>query len=130
PTASYNASNYWVDVLYQQGGAQNAVPVAANDSGLSTNTGTPITIQASVLLANDTDADGDPLSITGVNGAVNGTVTFDSQTKSVTFTPTAGYTGAASFSYSISDGYGGTASAAVSLTVGSPPGGGTTSSLF
>ena len=57
-------------------------------------------------------------------------MTFNSQTKSVTFTPTAGYTGAASFSYSISDGFGGTASATVSLTVGTPPGGGTTSSLF
>ncbi|MBY5361523.1 DUF4082 domain-containing protein [Rhizobium leguminosarum] len=117
PTASYNASNYWVDVLYQQGGAQNAVPVAANDSGLSTNTGTPITIQASVLLANDTDADGDPLVITGVSGAVNGSVAYDAQAQTVTFTPTAGYSGPASFSYAIADGKGGTASAQVALTI-------------
>ncbi|TAY06877.1 DUF4082 domain-containing protein (plasmid) [Rhizobium leguminosarum] len=117
PTASYNASNYWVDVLYQQGGAQNAVPVAANDSGLSTNTGTPITIQASMLLANDTDADGDPLVITGVSGAVNGSVAYDAQAQTVTFTPTAGYSGPASFSYAIADGKGGTASAQVALTI-------------
>ncbi|CAN7740060.1 DUF4082 domain-containing protein [Rhizobium leguminosarum] len=117
PTASYNASNYWVDVLYQQGGAQNAVPVAANDSGLSTNTGTPITIQASVLLANDTDADGDPLVITAVSGAVNGSVAYDAQAQTVTFTPTAGYSGPASFSYTIADGKGGTASAQVALTI-------------
>ncbi|RUL99615.1 DUF4082 domain-containing protein [Rhizobium chutanense] len=117
PTASYNASNYWVDVLYQQGGAQNAVPVAANDSGFSTNTGTPLTIQASALLANDTDADGDPLVITGVSGAVNGSATYDAQAQTVTFTPTAGYSGSASFSYAISDGKGGTASAQVALTI-------------
>ncbi|TAU73073.1 DUF4082 domain-containing protein [Rhizobium leguminosarum] len=117
PTASYNASNYWVDVLYQQGGAQNAVPVAANDSGLWTNTGTPITIQASMLLANDTDADGDPLVITGVSGAVNGLVAYDAQAQTVTFTPTAGYSGPASFSYAIADGKGGTASAQVALTI-------------
>lgn len=127
PTSSYQSSNYWVDVVYNQS-TGNAVPVAANDNGYTTYSNTALSIAAASLLANDTDADGDPLSITGVNGAINGTVTFNSQTKSITFTPTAGYTGAASFSYSISDGYGGTASATVSLTVGTP--GGTTSSLF
>ncbi|MGR9376228.1 DUF4082 domain-containing protein [Rhizobium leguminosarum] len=130
PTASYNASNYWVDVLYQQGGAQNAVPVAANDSGLSTNTGSPITIQASVLLANDTDADGDPLVITGVSGAVNGSVAYDAQAQMVTFTPTAGYSGPASFSYAIADGKGGTASAQVALTINGGQTGGPEQNLF
>ncbi|RUM22864.1 DUF4082 domain-containing protein [Rhizobium phaseoli] len=119
PTASYNASNYWIDVLYQQGGGQNTVPVAANDSGFSTNTGTPITIQAAALLANDSDGDGDPLAITGVSGAVNGAVAWNAQAQTVTFTPTAGYSGPASFSYAISDGKGGTASAQVALTVNS-----------
>lgn len=122
PTASYNASNYWVDVLYQQG-AQNAVPVAANDSGYSTNTGTPITIQASALLSNDSDADGDPLTITGVSGAVNGSVAWNAQAQTVTFTPTAGYSGPASFSYAISDGKGGTATAQVALTINNPAAG-------
>ncbi len=130
PTASYNASNYWVDVLYQQGGAQNAVPVAANDSGLSTNTGSPITIQASVLLANDTDADGDPLVITGVSGAVNGSVAYAAQAQMVTFTPTAGYSGPASFSYAIADGKGGTASAQVALTINGGQTGGPEQNLF
>ncbi|WP_064823924.1 DUF4082 domain-containing protein [Rhizobium phaseoli] len=118
PTASYNATNYWVDVLYKQG-SQNAVPVAANDSGFTTNTGTPITIQAAALLANDSDGDGDPLTITGVSGAVNGAVAWNAQAQTVTFTPTAGYSGPASFSYAISDGKGGTASAQVALTVNS-----------
>lgn len=122
PTASYNASNYWVDVLYQQG-AQNAVPVAANDSGYSTNTGTPVTIQASALLSNDSDADGDPLTITGVSGAVNGSVAWNAQAQTVTFTPTSGYSGPASFSYAISDGKGGTATAQVALTINNPAAG-------
>ncbi len=37
PTSSYNASNYWVDVLCKQG-AQNTAPVAANDSGFTRQT--------------------------------------------------------------------------------------------
>ncbi|MDC9835936.1 DUF4082 domain-containing protein [Rhizobium binxianense] len=122
PTSSYNATNYWVDVLYQQG-AQNAVPVAANDSGFSTNTGTPVTIQASALLSNDSDADGDALTITGVSGAVKGSVAWNAQAQAVTFTPTEGYSGPASFSYAISDGKGGTATAQVALTVNNPAAG-------
>ncbi len=119
PTASYNATNYWVDVLYREP-VQNAGPVAANDSGFSTNAGTPITIQASALTANDSDADGDAISITGVSGAVNGSVSYDSQAQTITFTPTAGYTGPASFSYAIADGHGGTATADVSLAINNP----------
>ncbi|WP_253958306.1 DUF4082 domain-containing protein [Rhizobium sp. WYJ-E13] len=122
PTSSYQSTNYWVDVVYNQS-TGNMVPVAANDNGYTTYANTALSIAAASLLANDTDADGDPLSITGANGAVNGTVTFNSQTNTVTFTPTTGYTGAASFSYSISDGQGGTASATVSLNVGAQPDG-------
>ena len=69
------------------------------------------------MLANDSDPNSDSLTVTGVSGAVNGTVSFNSQTNVITFTPTAGYTGAASFTYSISDGHNGTAAANAALTV-------------
>ncbi len=119
PTASYNATNYWVDVVYQSSTptVANTAPLAVDDTGFSTTPGATLTIQAAALLANDTDADGNTLSVTSVSNAVNGTVTFDSQTNAITFTPTAGYSGSASFSYAISDGAGGTASAQVSVTV-------------
>jgi len=117
PTSSYQASNYWVDVVFNQS-TVNSAPVAANDNGFTTYSNTALSIAAASLLANDTDPDGDDLTITGANGATNGTVTFDSQTNSVIFTPTTGYVGAASFSYSISDGRGGASTATVSLNVG------------
>jgi hypothetical protein len=117
PTSTFGATNYWVDVLFS---APNQPPVAVNDSGFSTAQNTVLTIAASALLANDSDPNGDPLTITGVSGAVNGTVSFNAQANTVSFTPTTGYTGAASFNYSISDGRSGTANAAVSLTVNSP----------
>ncbi len=123
PTSSYQASNYWVDVVFNQSTVNNA-PVAANDNGFTTYSNTALSIAAASLLVNDTDPDGDQLTITGANGATNGTVTFDSQANSVIFTPTTGYTGAASFSYSISDGRGGTSTATVSLNVAQPSGAG------
>jgi hypothetical protein len=115
PNNSYNASNYWIDVIYNQ--APNVTPVAAADSGFLTGQDTPYVIDASILLANDSDADGDPLTVTDVSNFQHGTASLDLQNKTVTFTPTAGYTGPASFDYTISDGRGGVASAMVSLTV-------------
>jgi len=125
PTNSYNSSNYWVDVVFMgAGGAGNAPPVANDDSGFVATENYALTIPASALLANDTDPNGYPLSITGVSNPTNGTVTYDSTTQTVTFVPASGYTGAAGFRYAITNGHGGSASANVALTV-SP-----TASLF
>ncbi len=51
---------------------------------------------------------------------MHGSVSLDSQGK-VNFTPETGYTGKASFSYTVSDGNGGTDSATVTVNVAAPP---------
>ena len=120
PTSTFAASNYWVDVIFNPtGGAPNQTPLAASNSGFSVTQNSPISIAATTLLANDTDPDGDALTITGVSTGANsnGTASFNAQTNTVTFTPNSGYIGPASFTYAISDGRGGTASASASLTV-------------
>ena len=118
PTSSFSATNYWVDVLFQPGSLPP--PVANADSGLVATENSALVIQASTLLANDTDPNGLALSITGVSNPTNGTVAFNATAKTITFTPTAGYTGPASFAYAIADTAGGTASANVALTVNAP----------
>jgi hypothetical protein len=120
PTSTYAASNYWVDVVYTN------PPVANNDSGFVVNENGSITIAASALLANDTGPNGQPLSITGVSNPGNGSVSYDANAKSVTFVPTTGYAGTASFTYSVADSAGATASATASLIVNDP----STTSLF
>jgi Domain of unknown function (DUF4082)/Bacterial Ig domain/Right handed beta helix region len=92
-----------------------APPIANNDSGFMATQNTPLQIQTSALLANDTDPNGLPLTVTGVGTATNGTVSLSGNI--ITFTPATGYTGPASFLYTISDSAGLTASATVSLTV-------------
>jgi len=122
------ATNYWVDVVFNPASqTSNQPPVANNDSGFTATKNTPLTIPASALLANDTDPNGDPLSITSVSSPTNGTATYNATTQNVTFTPTTGYTGAAGFTYAITDGRGGAASANAALTVNTAP---TTASLF
>jgi len=94
----------------------NADPIAMDDSGLTATAGVDLMIAAEDLLANDSDADSDPLIIVSVQDAVNGTVTLSEDGK-VIFTPTPGFEGEASFTYTLSDGNGGTATANVTLDV-------------
>jgi hypothetical protein len=77
----------------------DATPVANNDTA---TTAEDTAVQIDVL-ANDTDADGDTLSILSavVSGSGTGTVTTDGST--ITFTPAADYNGTASVFYFASD---------------------------
>ncbi|MCP3389230.1 DUF4082 domain-containing protein [Bradyrhizobium sp. CCGB12] len=125
PTNTYQSTNFWVDVMFNPStGMTNVAPVAVGDSGVVTTQGTAVTITAASLTANDSDANGDALTITAVSGAVHGTVVLNTQpnpaNNTITFTPDAGYLGAAAFSYTISDGRGGTATANVDLNVVAP----------
>ena len=93
----------------------NQAPIASDDS-LNATEDTPLVMTLADLTGNDSDPDGDRLSIVSVQAAVHGTVVLDGG--NVVFTPDANYNGAASFSYTLSDGRGGTDTATVSLTVG------------
>jgi VCBS repeat-containing protein len=89
----------------------NDAPVAANDSA-STPEDTAVVID---VLANDSDADGDTLTVLSTTQGANGTVVNNSG--NVTYTPDPGYTGPDSFTYTADDGNGGTDTATVSVTV-------------
>ena len=93
----------------------NEAPVAGDDT-FEILANSPTVIAAETLLANDTDADGDSLSIVSVQNAANGTVSLD-ENGDIVFTPDTGYTGGASFSYTVSDGRGGTDVGSVSVDV-------------
>ena len=85
--------------------------------GLTDPRTTPLAKQF-LVLANDTDADGDLLSITDIGGVPShGTVSIAADGKSIFYTPTKDYAGADSFIYCISDGRGGTDFATVNVTI-------------
>jgi hypothetical protein len=109
-------------VLFGQGTTPTNQPPVANTDSATTAQNTAVTLEASTLLANDTDANGDSLSLTEVSNAVNGSVTFSDG--NVIFTPSTNFTGNASFDYNISDGKGGTSTATVSVAVGTVQNGG------
>ena len=90
----------------------NTKPVAVADSA-STPYGTPVTLS---VLANDSDADGNPLTITSVTQPASGGVASIAGGK-IIFSPSTGFSGNAVFSCTISDGLGGSATAGVTVTV-------------
>lgn len=95
--------------------ATNANPTAVNDT--TSTLSTPPTPRSIDLLANDTDADGDVISLTGFTQPGSGTVTLNMDGKSVTYTPVDGFKGKVTFTYTIADAYGGVGSGTVSITV-------------
>lgn len=97
--------------------AVNDKPVAKADSGFSVKAGETLKLSAATLLNNDSDIDGDTLSITSVSSAKGGSVVRTAD-GGVTFK--AHSAGDASFKYTISDGHGGSATATVTLKILAP----------
>jgi hypothetical protein len=95
--------------------ARNRDPNAVDDTA-STQTGSPVTIS---VLANDTDADGDALTVSAVTQPANGVVVNNNS--NVQYTPNAGFAGTNTFTYTVSDGRGGTDTATVTVTVTALP---------
>lgn len=92
--------------------APNSPPDAVDDSATVASNSGANTIN---VLANDTDADGDTLAITAVTQGAHGSVANNGT--SVSYTPAAHFAGSDSFTYTISDGHGGSDTATVNVTV-------------
>lgn len=92
--------------------AVNDAPAAQDDSAV-TDEDTPVTIG---VLANDSDVDGDAISITSVSQPANGTATVNPD-GTITFAPEPNFNGNTAFTYTISDASGETAQAAVTVSV-------------
>ncbi len=132
PTAGYAGSpSFTYTVADANGGAStaivsgtvaNIVPVAVDDGPITV---TPGVLQSLAVLANDTDANSHALSVSQINGtnvAVGGSITLASGTVvtrnadgtfGVVMAP--GSSDTETFAYTISDGFGGVASANVTL---------------
>ena len=95
--------------------APNTPPVALDDAAVAA-AGVPTLID---VLANDSDADGDPLTITAVTTPTGGSVAISGA--QLSYVPNPGFSGIDRFAYTITDGNGGNATANVAVTVPAAP---------
>jgi VCBS repeat-containing protein len=80
----------------------DTAPVAVNDS-YSVNHDHGLGVAAPGVLGNDNDAEGDPLTALLVSGVSHGSLTLNAN-GSFSYTPTAGFVGADTFTYQANDG--------------------------
>ena len=130
----FSGSNYntplWNDSGTSLGGDSNGYIVewGGIGSGPGVSEDVVTTFNKSMLLANDTDADGDTLNITSVSAssAKGAVVTYNSTTGQISYDPTnaatiqalaAGATTTDTFTYTINDGHGGTSTATATITI-------------
>ena len=117
---AYSSTSDGIDFLPLNAGAAtpttttiaNNPPVATPDPAVSATEDTPVSFP---VLGNDTDADGDPLTVTGAT-ASNGTVTVNPD-GSLSYKPNPDFHGTDTVTYTISDGKGGTATTTVTINV-------------
>jgi hypothetical protein len=100
------------EVITAVAGGVNSAPVAVNDNA-TTAEDMAVTIG---VLGNDSDPDGDPLTVASVTPRGTGRATIKAD-NTVTYTPGLNFNGSESLTYTIRDGRGGHASATVSVTV-------------
>ncbi|WP_457592166.1 Ig-like domain-containing protein [Hydrogenimonas sp.] len=96
----------------------NQPPVAGDDTA-KTQQDSSVTID---VLTNDSDPDGDTLTILSLTQPAYGSASISGG--SIVYTPLSGFTGSDSFSYTVGDGNGGSDSAQVTITVEAKPSGG------
>jgi hypothetical protein len=133
PQADFNGADSFTYTVQDDGGATATATVSvsvapvndapqADDDTATTPSGTAVEID---VLANDSDLDGDALTIQSAGAPATGSVTVNDGSgtgaDTLTYVPADGFTGTDSFSYTVSDGNGGTAEASVAVTVESRP---------
>ncbi|PMM38933.1 hypothetical protein BCT54_14865 [Vibrio splendidus] len=126
-TAEFEVQGDVTDLTFAGAGASdsygalldNISVTGINQSKLVTAEDTSIAISFDELLANDTDIDGDDLSIVvgSITSAANGELFVDYTNNTITFTPDTDYNGEATFKYKVTDGNGGEDEAEVTLNI-------------
>lgn len=119
-----NGGDYTVKVSNTAGSVTSAVAVltinrepTAFPNGVATTEGLAVVMPGAKLAANDTDPDGDPLTVSSVSATSTNGGSVTLLAGAVTYTPLPGFSGLDRFTYTVSDGRGGFGSSYVEVFV-------------
>jgi hypothetical protein len=123
PTANFCGSDVFTYTATDNNSASDTASVAVtvtcvNDLPIASDDSVSMIEDGSVVidvLANDSDVDGDALTVAGVSSAINGSLINNGG--NVTYTPNPNFCGVDAFTYTASDGNGGNASASVGISI-------------
>jgi hypothetical protein len=126
PNNTYTGTDSFTYIVKDSKGGTNTTSVTINVQAPNPTNQDPVPIADSITaaagmaytfnpIANDSDPDGDTLSIQSVTQGAHGTVSINGG--NVSYTPDTAYKGMDSFTYTVSDGKGGTAIGKVDVTV-------------
>ncbi len=126
PDADFNGTDSFTYTVVDESGATSTATVnvtvnSVNDRPETTNDELVVDEDSSgsiAVLANDSDPEGNGLSLTGFSQGDNGSVS-DNGDGTLTYTPEANFNGTDRFTYTVADGDGGTANASVVVQVNS-----------
>ncbi|MGN9906616.1 DUF4082 domain-containing protein [Phytohabitans sp. LJ34] len=102
PSNTFQATNYWVDVVFNQTAADNTPPTltarvpAAGASGVAT------TARVTATFSEPVTGSSVVMSLAGPGGAVAGAAAYDTATNTATFTPAAALANSTSYTASVS----------------------------
>lgn len=125
PDANYNGSDSFTYVVKDGNGGRDEATVtvtvtAVNDAPTAVNDTATLDVDSAAttisVLGNDSDLDGDDITVSSVTQPLHGTSVVLEDESGVTYAPDAGYTGSDSFTYKVSDGTT-TSTATVNITV-------------
>jgi hypothetical protein len=112
PYSDYGSmGEYFISGYVVAVSTNNQAPIANNDTATVNEDGNV----AIAVLSNDSDPDNNMLTIARVTTPAHGSVTIAAN--AINYKPAANYNGSDSFSYTVNDGFGGTATATVSVAV-------------
>lgn len=124
PTANFNG-NLAVNVTAIRAGVSSEpftasiIVTSVNDTPIASNDVVTVAQDSSTnsinVLSNDSDIDGDNLTLSAVNYSGTGTATISGST--ISYTPATGFNGSETMTYTINDGQGGEATATITVTV-------------
>ncbi len=127
PDADFNGVTSFDFAAKDDGGAVDASPATAtvtvtsvNDAPVAVDDAAATAVDTAVIvsvLANDSDADSDPLSVASVTQGANGSVVINGD-NTVTYTPNLSFSGTDTFTYTADDGQGGSDTGTVTVYVG------------
>jgi len=101
PNSSFNASNYWVDVVFNPGADTTPPTVTARTPAVGA-TGVPVNTTVTATFSEDVQTGTAAVTLTGPSGAVAGSTTYDAATRTVRFTPTAALAATTNYTANVS----------------------------